>query len=65
MTREAAQLILTTFMDAMARSADVRSMARGRPVEGIAACVRKLVDAERQHAIHTLAAADRALASLE
>jgi hypothetical protein len=58
------QCILSTFEQAMSRSAAVRSMMRGRPVEGMAALVRKLVAAERQHCLHIIEAADLALASL-
>jgi hypothetical protein len=46
-------------------TARVCQLARGREVVGIAACVAKLISAERQKALHILAAADRALAELQ
>ena len=59
------QAILCEFEAAMEKAARVWAIARGREVVGIAACVAKLVSAERQKALHILAAADRALAELE
>jgi len=58
------QAILHGFEAAMEKAARVCQLARGREVVGIAACVAKLVNAERQRALHILAAADRALAEL-
>jgi hypothetical protein len=48
----------------MAKATRVCQLARGREVVGIIACVRKLVSAERQKAVHILAAADAALKEL-
>lgn len=48
----------------MEKAARVCQLARGRPVNGMVECVRKLVSAERQRALHILAAADAALAEL-
>jgi hypothetical protein len=59
------QAILSDFEAAMQKAARVCQLARGREVGSIAACVAKLVSAERQKALHILAAADRALAELE
>jgi hypothetical protein len=64
MTREAAQLIYDRFTAAVDKAAAVKALMLGRPVGSIAECVGKLVAAERQHALHILAAADRALESL-
>jgi hypothetical protein len=58
------QAILNEFEAAMQKAARVADLARGRPVVGIIECVRKLISAERQRALHILAAADRALAEL-
>jgi hypothetical protein len=58
------QQILDTFYAAAARSAGVRKLALGRSSDSIAACVRKIIAAARQDAIHILAAADAALAEL-
>jgi hypothetical protein len=59
------QAILNAFQDAVARAENLRKMQIGREVVGIAACVAKLVNAERQRALHILAAADRAIAELQ
>jgi hypothetical protein len=59
------QAILQGFEAAMEKAARVCQLARGREVVGIAACVAKLISAERQKALHILAAADRALAELQ
>jgi hypothetical protein len=64
MTRAEAQAILDAFQVAVDRSSRIRELVRGRPVEGMAACVAKIIAAERLHARHVLAAADRALAQL-
>ena len=58
------QAILNAFQDAVARAENLRKMQIGREVVGIAACVAKLISAERQKALHILAAADRAIAEL-
>jgi hypothetical protein len=58
------QQILHVFQDAVDRAENLRRMMAGRPVTGIVACVKKLISAERQKALHILAAADRALAEL-
>jgi hypothetical protein len=63
--RRPPQAILNEFEVAMAKAVRVCQLARGREVVGIEACVAKLVSAERQKALHILAAADRALAELE
>jgi hypothetical protein len=59
------QAILSAFQDAMEKATRVCQLARGREVGSIKACVAKLVSAERQRALHILAAADMALAELE
>jgi hypothetical protein len=48
----------------MEKADRVCQLSRGREVVGIAACVAKLVSAERQKALHIIQAADRALAEL-
>jgi hypothetical protein len=45
-------------------SSTVRKLALGRPSDGIAACVRKIIAAARQDALHIVQAADAALAEL-
>jgi hypothetical protein len=59
------QAILCEFEAAMAKAGRVANLAKGRPVVGIVECVAKLISAERQKALHVLAAADRALAELQ
>jgi hypothetical protein len=59
------QAILSEFEAAMEKATRVCQLARGREVVGIAACVAKLISAERQKALHILAAADRAIAELQ
>ena len=59
------QAVLATFQDAVTRAENLRRMQAGREVVGIAACVAKLISAERQKALHILAAADLALAELQ
>ena len=59
------QAILNAFQDAVTRAENLRRMQNGREVVGIAACVAKLISAERQRALHILAAADLALAELQ
>jgi hypothetical protein len=59
------QAVLNTFEAAMEKAGRVCQLARGREVVGIAACVAKLISAERQRALHILAAADLALAELQ
>ena len=59
------QFTLSQFQDAVARAENLRWMQVGREVVGIAACVAKLISAERQKALHILAAADRAPAELQ
>jgi hypothetical protein len=63
--RSPPQAILSDFEAAMAKATRVCQLARGREVVGIEACCVKLISAERQKALHILAAADRALAELE
>ena len=63
--RRVPQAILNAFQDAVARAENLRKMQIGREVVGIAACVAKLISAERQKALHILAAADRAIAELQ
>ena len=63
--RSPPQAILSAFQDAMEKATRVCQLARGREVGSIKACVAKLVSAERQRALHILAAADMALAELE
>jgi hypothetical protein len=58
------QTILDAFYEAVAWSATVRKLALGRPSDGIAACVRKIIAAARQDALHIVQAADAALAEL-
>jgi hypothetical protein len=58
------QNILDTFYAAAARSQTVRKMALNRPSGSIAACVRKIIAAARQNALHIVHAADAALAEL-
>jgi hypothetical protein len=58
------QAILNTFQHAVDRAENLRRMQNGREVVGIVACCAKLISAERQKALHILAAADRALAEL-
>jgi hypothetical protein len=59
------QAILSAFQHAVDRAENLRRMQIGRPVNGITECVAKLVSAERQKAVHIIAAADRALAELQ
>jgi hypothetical protein len=59
------QAILDAFQDAVTRAENLRRMQNGREVVGIAACVVKLINSERQKAEHVIQAADRALAELE
>jgi hypothetical protein len=59
------QHLLSDFYQAVEKADAVKGLMAGRQVEGIAACVAKLIGAERQRAAHILAAADRALAELE
>jgi hypothetical protein len=63
--RSSPQAILSAFQDAVARAENLRKMQNGREVGSIKACVLKLVNAERQKAVHILAAADHALAELQ
>jgi hypothetical protein len=58
------QQILDEFHAAMARSETVCKMALNRPSGSIAACVRKIIAAARQDALHIVQAADAALAAL-
>jgi hypothetical protein len=58
------QAILNDFEAAREKATRVADLAKGRPVSSIVECVRKLVSAERQKALHVLVAADRALAEL-
>jgi hypothetical protein len=58
------QTILDQFYDAVGRSETVRKMALNRPSGSIAACVRKIIAAARQDALHIFQAADAALAEL-
>jgi hypothetical protein len=58
------QAILHAFEDAIEKAGRVCALARGREVVGIVECVKKLVSAERQKAVHILAAADLALKEL-
>ena len=58
------QAILHEFEDAMEKAGRVCQLARGREVNGIVECVRKLVSAERLKAQHIILAADRALEEL-
>jgi hypothetical protein len=58
------QQILNEFQGAVDRAENLRRMQNGREVVGIEACVRKLINSERQKAEHILAAADRVLAEL-
>jgi hypothetical protein len=58
------QQILHAFEAAMDKATRVCQLARGRPVNGMVECVRKLVGAERQRCVHILAAADAALKEL-
>ena len=59
------QAILNAFQDGVARAENLRKMQIGRPSNGIVDCVLKLISAERQKALHILAAADHALAELQ
>jgi hypothetical protein len=62
--RRSPQSILSEFEAAREKATRVADLAKGRPVVGIAACVAKLVSAERQRCVHILAAADAALKEL-
>jgi hypothetical protein len=63
--RSPPQAILNAFQGAVDRAENLRRMQIGREVVGIAACVAKLISAERQRCVHILAAADLALAELQ
>jgi hypothetical protein len=58
------QAILNTFQDAVTRAENLRKMQNGREVVGITECIRKLVNSERQKALHVIQAADHALKEL-
>jgi hypothetical protein len=58
------QKVLAEFDAAVARSATVKKLALGRPSDGIAACVAKIIAAARQDALHIIQAADVALLQL-
>jgi hypothetical protein len=59
------QLILHNFEDAVEKAGRVCQLAKGREVNGMVECVKKLVNAERLKAVHILAAADVALKELQ
>jgi hypothetical protein len=59
------QAILNAFQDAVARAENLRRMQNGKEVVGIVECVRKLINAERQKALHIIQAATAALAELQ
>jgi hypothetical protein len=57
--------VFSVFQGAVIRAENLRRMQIGREVVGITACVAKLVNAERQKALHVIQAATVALAELE
>jgi hypothetical protein len=62
--RRPPQAVLNEFQDAVTRAENLRRMQNGREVVGIAACVRKLINSEKQKAEHIIAAAALALSQL-
>jgi hypothetical protein len=58
------QFVLNEFQDAVTRAENLRRMQNGREVVGMVECVRKLINSEKQKALHVILAADEALKEL-